>query len=474
MARDLSHHLSEESKRRRESPLKKASLHLKDGMLALSGGLPNPDYFPFANIKAEVATLGAFRPEEIRDSPTELVVHGRNAKLDEPVVDLQVALQYGQGTGQTLLLKFCKEHTEIFHSPPYSDWACIMTAGCTNSMDSVFRTLANPGETVIVETYAFPSSLECLHPMGVKVTPVELDGFGITTDSLEHVLATWNPDEHDGSPRPHLLYTVPSGQNPTGATATLERRRAIYDICCRYDVVIVEDEPYYFLQMQPYVSDSAAAAPPLPSDTAELRESLVPSYVSIDVEGRVVRMDSFSKVIAPGSRCGFITANTRLIERIHRQNEVSIQAPSGFSQALLNALFNYWGHDGYVSWLIYIRAAYTERRNALLRSMEQLLPREIVTWVPPSAGMFIWLTVDAMRHPEYHTSPGGALAIEDKVYRRAISYGALVACGSWFAVDPARANELHFRLTFVSAKFDTMHTAVERFARALRDEFQLS
>lgn len=124
-------------------------------------------------------------------------------------------------------------------------------------------------------------------------------------ESLDEILSNWD-EKARGARKPHLLYTVPSGQNPTGATQLLERRKEVYRVSQKHDLYIIEDEPYYFLQMQPYTGKGSADPPP-PATVKEFLDTLIPTFVSLDVDGRVMRMDSFSKVIAPGTRVGWIT-----------------------------------------------------------------------------------------------------------------------------------------------------------------------
>lgn len=144
--------------------------------------------------------------------------------------------------------------------------------------------------------------------------------------------------------------------------------------------------------MDPYKGPDASPVPP-PSNHDEFLQALVPSYVRLDVDGRVIRLDSFSKVLAPGSRVGWAVLSEQLAERMVRHNEVSVQNPAGFSQIVLFKLLDeQWGHAGYIDWLIHIRTEYTSRRNVLLDSCHKYLPREVVSWTPPAAGMFVSTT----------------------------------------------------------------------------------
>ena len=134
------------------------------------------------------------------------------------------------------------------------------------------------------------------------------------------------------------------GQNPTGATIPVRRRFQIYNLCRQHDIIIIEDDPYWYLQypsvmhkLRGFVKERAPLAE-RPSSGFPFLDSLTPSYLSIDRDGRVVRLDTFSKMIAPGCRLGWITAQPALVERILRITETSTQQPSGFVQSLVSEL----------------------------------------------------------------------------------------------------------------------------------------
>jgi len=142
-----------------------------------------------------------------------------------------------------------------------------------------------------------------------------------------------------------------------------------------------------FLQMEPYTG-SANPHYTTPQNSTQLISTLIPSFLSLDTDGRVLRLDSLSKILAPGIRLGFITASAQLIERLIRIIEVTSQAPSGFSQSIAYQLLaQHWGHDGFFNWLIYIRSEYTTRRDICCRAIDRYLPKSVMEYTVPSAGM---------------------------------------------------------------------------------------
>jgi len=183
---------------------------------------------------------------------------------------------------------------------------------------------------------------------------------------------------------------------------SLQRRCEIYALCQKYDIIIIEDDPYWFLQ---YPSSGNVFTPPachpsLPSTRWKssgypFLDSIVPSYLSIDVDGRVIRLDTFSKVVAPGCRLGFVTAQPLFIERLLRITETSTQQPSGFVQSMIAELVigppskhdrdgqeshppgrggaedgTGWRFEGWVRWLEGLRGNYERRMNTMCDVLE--------------------------------------------------------------------------------------------------------
>ncbi|KAI1213785.1 PLP-dependent transferase [Annulohypoxylon truncatum] len=485
-AKRWDHLLTEESRARKPCALKQAAKHLKKpGLISLGGGLPSASNFPIDHLSMHVPAPPSF---EGGDAATAEAGKYDVAKDENGgVYDLAIALNYGQSIGSAQLLRWVTEHAELAHAPPYADWRCALTIGSTGALEQAFRMFCDKGrgDAVLTEEYSFSTALETAAPLGIKVFGVKMDGQGLLPESMDEILEGWD-EEARGARKPAVLYTVPSGQNPTGATQSAERRREVYDVCRKHDVYIIEDEPYYFLQMQPYTSHPPSNPPPHSDERAEVKpiphpetveqflKQLIPSLLSMDVDGRVMRMDSFSKVVVPGSRTGWITASEQIVERYIRHAECCSQGPSGISQILMYKLVDEtWGHEGYLRWLMHLRLEYTRRRNTILAACEEYLPREVVSWVPPAAGMFLWLRVDHTQHPQASTK--SILEIEEDIFNSCIDKGVLAIRGSWFrAEQDVPPSGLFFRTTFAAASEDDMARAIERFGAAVRESFRLA
>lgn len=361
-------------------------------------------------------------------------------------IDLNTALQYGTAQGYPPLYAFVREFalTRLNPNIPYQGGAeVILTCGSTDGFAKTIECFTEtwtpesgkpPTErqALLCEEFAYMNALQTARPRGMQVVPVAIDAEGMLAyghpKCLYNVLANWDV-ERDGSQRPHMMYTVTMGQNPTSGLLSVKRRKEIYEICQKFDVLIVEDDPYFYIQfphaanefMQKYrngqlasmnhfaesnlnhqtslrvpVRGSVKNANGHTCTTTRMRrgkssgsaflDSLVPSYLSIDVDGRVIRLDTFSKTIAPGCRLGWLTAQPAIVEKILRITECSTQQPSGFVQSLVAEMligpdkydFNAkgekkaegWKMDGWIRWLEGLRGNYERRMRTMCETLE--------------------------------------------------------------------------------------------------------
>lgn len=442
------------------------------------------DYFPWNKITTHSPAapfskgIGAVPVTE--EDALVLDIHKRKEMAEHGEdIELARALQYGYTEGHLELMAFLKEHTELIHKLPYDDWGCVATIGNTQAWDAVLRTFCNKGDTILVEEFTFPSALETAHALGVNQFPVPIDQTGIIPEKLEALMDTWV------GPKPKLLYVIPTGQNPTGSCLSAERRKAIYKIAQKHDFIIIEDEPYYFLQMEEYTRDAQAREGKHVHSHEAFIDAMVTSFLHLDTEGRVVRLDSFSKVLAPGTRFGWIVAQNNLLERFVRLHEVTIQAPSGFTQSIMNGLLQRWGQSGYLDWLIGLRAEYTHKRDVAIDAVVKYFPEQVIKYTPPVAGMFFTVYFDAAKHPEFETKYGkDPLKVENALYEAGLKEGCLMIPGSWFKSDGQSVppqpvenaeedNYVFFRGTYAAVPLDQLTKGLERFGVAVKKEFGL-
>ena len=364
---DFSDLLTDKSRARQQSPIRALFPFLKvPGMISLGGGMPNPKTFPFAKVSVET-------------------VEGQ--KIDLQGEQLVSALQYSATPGLPDLLDFLTQLQEREHGPQASSHAVTVTTGSQDGLAKVFEMLLGPTDTLLLEDASYSGALSFLDPLGCNYARIRTDDHGIIPSSLEEVLASWpngGGANEKGARRPRVLYTIPTGANPTGASLTAERKREIYAIARRPEnnLLILEDDPFYFLQFTS--SDDASESEGV---------SRADSFLSMDEDCRVVRFDSFSKILAAGVRLGFCTAPPVISERLRLHMQATCLHTCGLSQAVVGALLNKWGYDKFIEHTRKVASFYQSQRDAFLKSADRHLGKldGKVKWTVPDAGMFVWI-----------------------------------------------------------------------------------
>ncbi|KAJ9322279.1 hypothetical protein DTO027B5_6260 [Paecilomyces variotii] len=461
-SKQLSHHFSIESRNFKGSALKKAASMTSDKkIISLGTGRPTAEYYPW-----DLFVVDAKAPTALATERGQPAVSQTFAKSGDGY-NLGLALNYGHGVGSPHLLRFVTEHVELIHNPPYSDWGVCLTAGSTSAMEIVFRIFCDRGDTILTEVYTYPGTVEGAALLSLRIQGVQMDAEGAKPDHLKRILDSW---DHSQGPKPTVFYTIPSGQNPTGATQSLERRRQIYQIAEEHDLIIVEDDPYYFLRMGKRLIQSEKYDD----------EKAIPSYVSLDHSGRVVRLDSTSKILSPGLRVGWVIAKAEIIDKFLAYQEVSTVAVSGPAQLMLwKLLDDYWGHEGFSCWLESLSSRYRSRRDIILEACDRYLPKEVCDWVEPEYGMFLWINVNWIKHPRFQDQAKHQdvelqiIEIENRIVSTALQNGVQVLKGSLFHCNKKPVAELHCRMTFAAADEEDLEDGVRLFADAVKAEFKL-
>lgn len=484
LSKDLSHLLSEESKSRRDSPLKAAIKYRNlPGMRSLGGGLPIPELFPFDNLHVESPAApfpDGVKLADFKDTKLEDVHIARANKDSDQDVELATSLQYGSSLGEPRLREFIKEHTRRVHKIGFEDWDVLIGVGNTFTWDAMLRTFTNRGDSILVEEFAFTSALETAHANGTTAVGVKMDLDGIIPEALEAQLANWV------GPLPKLLYTVPTGQNPTGSSLSAERREKVYQIASKYDFLIIEDEPYYYLQFPQYVhpeSSNEHHESGVASSNAELIKSFVPSFLQFDTEGRVLRLDSFSKVIAPGTRLSWVVAQDRFIERLLRLSETTMQNAAGFSTSIVYGILRRWGQEGYLQWLNKLKNVYSQARDLACDTIIENFPKGKFEFEPPVAGMFYWFKIDARRFRGFAENGRDPVKCEMKLFELGLERKVMIVPGHWFvttsntnppqpslAQSEAEKYAMYFRGTFAGVDDATLKSALADFGKLLHEE----
>ena len=459
LAKRWDHRWSDESLTQGVSPLKDSAKTVNPSTtIPLGTGRSSSLYYPWQSMSM-TGTKESLQSRALNPTKPMTCTKG------ELAFDLCSALNYAEPSGWSQLVACFRENARLIHDPPYEDWDTTLTCGSTSAIDIALRMFCNRGDWILTEAFTYPGTLMASRAQGLRTQGIAMDEDGLLPSDLDSKLRNWDPAR---GRKPFVLYTIPSGHNPTGITQSPARKTAIYDIAERHDLLILEDDPYFFLRL-----DEPPPTPPSLSQLTHFRASLPKSYLSLDRSGRVIRLESTSKILAPGLRCGWLTASSQTVSMFSNFAEVGPSTPSGPSQVMLyKLLVENWGPEGFAGWLDLLSCQYGQRRDAMLAACERFLPSECCAWTRPSHGIFLWVTLYLEGCPDGWAERGTerCRGVEERIAERAEGNGVLVARGSWFDVE-GWTDRVFFRMTFVaSASTGELERGVEMFARAVRDE----
>ncbi len=373
----------------------------KPGIVSFAGGFPDSAMFDVDGIRA-----------------------ASNAALDE---EPGAALQYGATEGYQPL----REQLAAFMtSKGVKDLApeqLIVTTGSQQALDLLGKTLIGPGDKVIVEGPTFLATIQCFRLYGAELISAPIDGDGVMTDELEKLIA-----EH----KPKFVYLIPTFGNPSGATLSLERRKAVLAMAVKRQTLIVEDDPY---------GDLYFGEPPPPSLLA----------LSAQVPGSrdlLVHCGSLSKVLSPGLRVGWMIAPPELLAKATMCKQFSDAHTSTFAQATAAQYLKAGRMPGT---LAKVRAVYAERAEAMGDALRTQLG-DAIEFVQPQGGLFVWARL---------TGAGGKVADGNVLAKRAIVQGVAFVPGTpFYCAHPDHAT---LRLSFATADVARIREGVARLAKAL-------
>lgn len=265
-------------------------------------------------------------------------------------------LQYGATEGYAPLKKAVSEHMLKPRGIFASDECILPTSGSSQAIDLLCRVYIDPGDTVLLEAPTFLGALQTIRISGANIVSVPSDAEGVMVDELERLII-----KH----KPKLFYCIPTFQNPSGKTLGTERRRRIAELGEKYDVLIIEDDPYYALR---YRGDE------------------IPPIKSFDHSDHVILLNSFSKTMSPGMRVGIATGPADTIRKmvIIKQGADTITPP------LMQAIAAEFLSRGLLpGQLARIRPEYAARLDAMLGALDSYFPDEC-THTAPEGGLFVW------------------------------------------------------------------------------------
>ncbi|THV04496.1 PLP-dependent transferase [Dendrothele bispora CBS 962.96] len=368
--------LSINAKERKPSPIRGLfPLEKTPGVISLLAGKPNVSTFPFTSF--------SFTARDPLQSPSGPGTDENNGKEISVQIDSQAlatGLQYGDTAGIPSLLRWLEGLQEKMHGRTVGEgegWKICVGSGSQDLIYKAVAAMINPGDSILVESPVYAGVIPMFQSLHCDQIEIDTDAHGICSDSLRKILEEWP----EGKRKPKVLYTVPYGCNPTGMTATIERRKDVLKLAREHDFIIFEDDPYYYL----YYGSSSR---PPSYFSLEATEPSNPSSDEAEV-GRVLRFDSLSKILSAGMRIGWASGPDILLGAMERHTATSNLQTSSLTQVITYSLLSTWGYDTFLLHTEHVSQFYREKRDVFQKAMKKHMSG-LAEWVQPEAGMFFW------------------------------------------------------------------------------------
>lgn len=363
-------------------------------IISLAAGNPSPESFP-------VEDLARISSEIFSDSST-------------------AALQYSVTEGYPPLREDVKARLASRFGIGKDFDMTIITSGGQQGIELLCKTMCDEGDTVIVEEPSFIGALNAFRSNGAKLVGIPMEDDGIDIGKLE--------DAMKNNPRAKILYLIPTFQNPSGTCMSLEKRKKVYDLAKKYNIIILEDNPY-----------------------GELRFAgeEIPTIKSFDEDGYVVYSGSYSKVLSAGMRIGFICGPEAIVQKMVVAKQVEDVHTNIFFQMLCHRYIAECDMDKHVA---DIRKLYKHKCDLMLSELDKKMPK-CVRYTRPEGGLFLWCTLpDNISQPDF--------------VKAAMAKKVAVVPGQTFNSDPNSPSQ-SFRLNYSTPSDEQIVEGIDRLAETV-------
>lgn len=360
-------------------------------VVPFSAGNPAPEAFPVEAVQAITAEIFSKHPID--------------------------ALQYSLTEGYPALRERLSTYMKQKHHVGGEDDVLLVTSGAQQVMDLAVKSLCNKNDIVLCEAPSFIGSLNAFRSLNAKLVGIPMENDGMDMNALEEALKT-----HDNV---KFIYTIPNFQNPSGITMSLEKRKALVALAKKYQVLILEDNPYGDLRFE---------------------GEYVPAIKSLDEDGLVLYAGSFSKVLSPGLRVGYAIGPAPLVQKMIVCKQGEDVHTSILAQMICERFMAEYDFEAHLKKL---QGIYRERAQAMSRLIDTYMAPAGITYHPVQGGLFIWCTLpDGINMPEFCTR-----AVKERK--------VAVVPGSAFLVDESQPCQ-SFRVNFSTPTMEAMERGAEQ------------
>lgn len=369
----------------------------------------NPEVISFA---AGNPAPEAFPKESIAEISADLL-------KNDPILALQYSVTEGYTPLRDLLKSWMTEKN-CFHKE-FDD--LIVTSGGQQANELACKVLLNEGDTLLVESPSFIGSLNAFRSYNVHLKGIEMENDGIDLNKLENALKT--------EKNVKLLYVIPNFQNPTGKTMSLAKRKAVYELACKYDFIILEDDPYGELRFE---------------------GENVPCIKSFDTEGRVIYSSTFSKIISSGFRTGYCSAPAPIIQKMVVCKQVADVHSNMWAQVVSYRFMSTVDREAHFNKL---RAIYKEKCDLMCSYIDSGFSKKI-SYTKPQGGLFVWCDL-----PE-------SCNMNEFCTRAVQEYKIAVVPGNSFSIESDEVSH-SFRLNYSTPTNEQIKKGMDILARMTKE-----
>ncbi len=375
----------------------------RKNMISFAGGMPNNDLFPINGIAEIFDNL----PDNLR----------------------KLCFQYGPTSGYPPLVKSLEEYL-LKKGLEVKDNRILITTGSLQAISIITQEFVNSGDIILTENPCFVGALTVFETYGADIHGIPIDKDGIDIEALKDKISSLDK-------KPKFLYITPNFHNPAGIIYTPERKQALLDVLDGTDIILLEDDAYNDL----YFHD----------DDQHLT---TPMMFNNNRNVEIIYTGSFSKILGPGFRLGYMLASPEIFEKAETIKQALDACTSNFMQILANEFLAQGKLDPY---LVFLRMEYLERKNMLENALKKHMPNDI-SWNSPKGGFYIWLKL-----PERIKST--------KIFEKSVKKGVVFVTGRTF--DPASKKDDCLRLAFSNMPKEDIEKGVKILSKVIKKELEL-
>lgn len=379
----------------KSSPIREAlKLTNQPGVISFAGGWPAPESFPINEL--------------IKISTEVLKEQGKNA------------LQYSSTEGYAPLKEFIAERMTLNGVSAQAD-DIMITNGSQQGLDFTAKLFINEGDKIICESPSYVGALNAFRAYMPEFIDVKMEHDGMDMNALEEAIIKYKNVKY--------IYTVPDFQNPTGITMSMEKRKRLVEIAEKYEVPVIEDNPYYEIRFE---------------------GEKIPPIKSFDKSGMVIYLGSFSKTFCPGLRIGWIMAEKNILRKYVLIKQGADLQNNTLSQMELSRFLTEYNFDAHINKVTKI---YKSRKEAMFNAIKREFP-DFIEYTNPKGGLFTWVKL-----PDKFTS--------SQVFEKAIEQKVAFIPGDAFYANGSNVN--HFRLNFGTVNEELINEGIVRLGKVLKN-----